>query len=121
MTMMQSICIMIGVFLVILGLVELFRMAAFQLLRTKGESDIMIIVPVYGHNEEAELLLRSAAARVKWTGGMSQQRVVCLDCGMDEETKEICQTISKDYSFMDICPLSEFEELFGKQGSWVQE
>lgn len=37
-------------------------MAAFQLLRTKGESDIMIIVPVYGHNEEAELLLRSAAA-----------------------------------------------------------
>ena len=40
---------------------------------------------------------------------------------IDEETKEICQTISKDYSFMDICPLSEFEELFGKQGSWVQE
>ncbi len=119
--MMQSICIMIGVFLVILGLVELFRMAAFQLLRTKGENDIMIIVPVYGHNEEAELLLRSAAARIKWTGGMSQQRVVCLDCGMDEETKEICDTISKDYSFMDVCPLAQFEELFGKQGSWIQE
>jgi hypothetical protein len=121
MTMMESISIMIGVFLVIIGLVEVFRMISFLFLRTKGENDIMIIVPVSGHNEEAELLLRSAAARVKWTGGMSQQRVVCLDCGMDEETKEVCDTISQDYSFMEVRGLTEFESLFGRQTPRVQE
>lgn len=119
--MLESISIMIGVFLVIIGLVEVFRMISFLFLRTKGENDIMIIVPVCGHNEEAELLLRSAAARVKWTGGMSQQKVVCLDCGMDEETKAVCDTISQDYSFMNVCTLSEFDGLFGKLEPRAQE
>ena len=72
----------------------------------------MIIVPISGHNEEAELLLRSAASRVKWMGD-TQQKVICLDCDMDEETRAICAAISKEYSFMEVCSITQFENMFG--------
>lgn len=108
--MLQLIATTILVLLAIVGLVEICRVVMLMILRTKGENDVMIIVPICGHNEEAELLLRSAAARAKWLGGQSRQKVICLDCGMDEETKEICDLICTDYYFMEVCPLSDFEK-----------
>lgn len=47
-----------------------------------------MVVPIRGHDEEAEIVLRHAAARVKWAGGGRFKKVVCLDCGMDDETKK---------------------------------
>ena len=58
----------------------------------------MTIVPICGHNEEAEYLLRSAAARVKWADNGRERRVICLDCGMDLETRMICEKLV--HSFM---------------------
>ncbi|HIS69464.1 MAG TPA: hypothetical protein IAA58_08910 [Candidatus Gallacutalibacter stercoravium] len=110
--MLEVIGGVLGVFLMLLGFVEIFKHAVLLILRMKGEKEIMIVVPVRGHNEEAELLLRSAAERVRWAGDMRDSRVICLDCDMDEETRKICTLIAKDYSFMEIRTLPEFEALF---------
>jgi hypothetical protein len=119
--MLHSIGVIAGILLMILGLVEVFRALTLQLLRTKGGNRLMMIVPIHGHNEEAELLLRSAATRVKWMDGVRRQRVICLDCGMDDETKEICEAVCRDYGFMEVCSVSEFEHLFGDYADEMME
>lgn len=109
--MLDSIGILLGVLLSILGLVEVCRVITLWILRTKEENDAMMIVPIRGHNEEAELLLRSAAARAKWTGGSRLQRVICLDCGMDEETRVVCETLSQDFTFIELRTPPEMEQM----------
>ena len=89
--MLETISAIICVLFIIIGLVEVFRSIVLFVLRPKGEDTAMTIVPICGHNEEAEYLLRSAAARVKWADNGRERRVICLDCGMDLETRMICE------------------------------
>lgn len=107
---MDYIIIFIAVILMIIGLVDIFRIVILWFLRAHEEGEIMIVVPISGHNEEAELLLRSAAAKVKFMDGIKPSEVICLDCGMDEETRNICEKIVKGYSFMRIENISAFNE-----------
>lgn len=112
--MLHAVCSVISIFLVIIGVVEIARIAVLMILQTKGDESMLIIVPIRGHDEEAEYLLRSAAAKVKWFNTMRHQKVICLDCGMDEETRKICTLIADNYRFMEIYNMSEFEELLMK-------
>ena len=107
--MLETISAIICVLFIIIGLVEVFRNIAFFVLRPKGEDTAMTIVPIYGHNEEAEYLLRSAAARVKWADNGRERRVICLDCGMDSETRLICEKLARSYEFMELRTMEEFQ------------
>lgn len=100
----------IAVVLMIIGLVDLIRMLILWGLHIKEEDEIMIVVPISGHNEEAELLLRSAAAKVCFMEGFKSNEVICLDCGMDEETRSICENVVKGYSFMRIEDVLSFQK-----------
>lgn len=112
--MFQLIIFAIFIFLIILGLVEIMGIIALAFLGMKKRSGAMIIVPISGHDDEAEFLLRSAAMRVKWMPKICKRKVICLDCGMDAETRQICKIISKDYPFMEIHDIDELEKLFIK-------
>ena len=61
--------------------------------------------------ENAEYILRSAAAKVKWISRGRNDCVICLDCGMDDETKRICQKICRDYGFAKLLTKQEFFEM----------
>jgi hypothetical protein len=100
--------------LAILGLIEVFRIITLICLRTKDESSVIIVVPIKGHNEQAEFLLRSAAARLKWLGAVGKQKVLCVDMNMDAETRKICEIIKREYQFIDICFSDEFEKSIAK-------
>ena len=68
----------------------------------------MFVAPVSGKCENAEYILRSAAAKVKWISRGRNDCVICLDCGMDDETKKICQKICRDYGFAKLLTKQEF-------------
>ena len=76
--------------LLILGAVEAIRIFLRALLHTGKTGKIYFILAFRGHDEEAELALRAAVQKLKWLGGGDEKRILCLDCGMDEETREIC-------------------------------
>ena len=89
------------IFLIILGLVELIRMVLCHLLKSKAVKNLMILVPIRGHCEDAEVLLRSAAAKISWVYSGAIEKVICLDCGADEETRQLCKKICEEYPFME--------------------
>ena len=89
------------IFFSIIGIIEIVRNIILYLMKTTSDKDVFIVVPIYGHNESAEMLLRHTAVRVKWFGGSRINRILCIDCNADEETKIICKKICKEYPFME--------------------
>lgn len=109
MIIVVSFCICAA--LMVLGAVDICRLLSLHIYKPNKEDFSMLIVPISSHNEEAEMLIRSAAARVNWSCG-SPKRLICLDCGMDDETRRVCQTLISEYSFLEIKNVEDFNELF---------
>lgn len=110
--MLQMICDIVCVFLLIIGLVEVIRYAILRIMTVKTDNNELVVLPIYGHNEEAEFQLRSAATKLRWNDLNNEKLIVCLDCGMDEETKHICDTVSSEYDFIRVYSMKEFEAMF---------
>lgn len=83
-----------AVFLVVfavIGICAFVRELTFFLFRNRKNNTVMFVAPVSGKCENAEYILRSAAAKVKWISRGRNDCVICLDCGMDDETKRIAK------------------------------
>lgn len=94
---------MLIVFFLIVGLVDCCRVMVHWLLRPTGSGRVTMLLNFEGHNEEAEYILRSAAERICWMGGKEEKKILCVDRGMDQETREICERLAREYPFIYIC------------------
>lgn len=99
--MLSALRDIIFIFLSVLGLVDLIRIAMCHFFKTKSDENLIILVPIRGSSNDAEILLRSAATKAMWVYGGAIEKVICLDCGADEETKKICMSICDEYPFME--------------------
>lgn len=99
--MLSALLDIIFIFLSVVGLIELIRILLCRLFKTKNDNSIVILVPINCGANDAEILLRSAAAKAKWVYCGAIERVVCLDCTADKETRDICKKICNDYPFME--------------------
>lgn len=95
----------------VMGVMSFIYYLSYFLFRYNKDSSIMLITPVDGKCDDAELLLRSAAARVKWICRGRHDYVICLDCNMDDKTKKICEAICKEYGFVKLISKNELFEL----------
>ncbi len=104
------------VFFLIMGLVETCRLLLLWLLRPEKMEEAALVVPLTGHVEDAEYLLRSAAQSFQWDRTRCPKRLLCVDGGMDQETREICLHLQRELSFLEICTPEELKEkLFPKE------
>lgn len=104
------------VFFLIMGLVETCRLLLLWLLRPEKMEEAALVVPLTGHVEDAEYLLRSAAQSFQWDRTRCPKRLLCVDGGMDQDTKEICLHLQRELPFLEICTPEELKEkLFPKE------
>lgn len=99
--------------LAVVGMVELFRALLFRMLRTGNPGRLFLVVSFRGHDDEAELALRSAAERVKWSG-YSDVRVLCVDKGMDAETRGLCEMVCGESSEIILCSDRELGDILAR-------
>lgn len=97
--------------LAIVGMVEIFRIISLTVFKTKDDGNAIFVIPMFGHNEEAEMILRNAVSNLKWLNSVVDRRIVCLDLGMDSETRYICDLIKREYNFIEIYSLEEFNNV----------
>ena len=87
-------------FFAIVGLVEFCKvLIAGILYRSKPDPKAAIVLTVEGHNESVEQQIRDLAENIRWDKNYPAQKLICVDNGMDEETFEICDRLSREYSF----------------------
>lgn len=93
----------IVILLLFLMIYTIFLIKKADLCSNQGRDDSetnTLIIPIKGHKEDAEFVLRKAAIKLKWKNSGKNSSIICLDCGMDSETRKICSLVCKDYDFM---------------------
>ncbi|MDP4119625.1 MAG: hypothetical protein Q8876_01005 [Bacillota bacterium] len=100
--MIYIILEIILIFFAAFGITELIRMLLFSGLKCKEENSMILLVPIYKECDDVEILLRNAAMRVKWLDNNHIGKIICLDLGMNEENRKICETFCNDYHFIEI-------------------
>ena len=108
---MEILSAVLLVVFAVIGVTSLVRDLSLYLFRYKNDNSVMFVTPVEGKCDDAELMLRSAASKVKWVSRGKYDYVICLDCDMDDETKKICQNICEEYGFAKLISKKEFFEL----------
>ncbi|BED92369.1 MAG: hypothetical protein RsTaC01_0067 [Candidatus Paraimprobicoccus trichonymphae] len=76
-----------------------FIMARF-LFSEKTIDDLIHIVSINKKSDSIEYLLRSKIFKVKWLQKHSE--IICLDCGMDKNTRKICEIFSRKHDFISL-------------------
>ena len=87
---MYILCILIF-FLSTVGAVELIAWIKYLLLKPESVNKTYLVLPIEGRIENMEQLLRYYRHRLEWdmpSAGID--KLVILDNGADESTKEIC-------------------------------
>ena len=95
--------------LAVVGLIEIFRAVSLFFLDRKNSS--ITLIPVCGHVEDIEMVLRNAMSSAQWMGSRGAQRIICLDLGVDEETRDICEVFRDEYELIELYSLEEFSEV----------
>ncbi len=106
--MIYYLCICILAFFAVVGICESCRSIVRFFTKSDNDREILLIEPIYQKQEDAEYILRSAAQRVKWMGKNGPDRVICIDCNMDSETRKMCEIVQRDYPFIELYTREEF-------------
>lgn len=83
--------------LAVYGCVQGVRWAALRLLRPPRRTGGVWLLPLCGHCEDVEYLVRAAAARRRWNAEEAAD-VMVVDAGADEETRMLAQRVCDEVS-----------------------
>ena len=98
------------VFLAIMGMVWLVKQLILLIFKDDKDTRYNIIILIKNHNEDIEFTVRCVATRLKWSG-TKLNNIICLDCGTDNETLDICRTLSKDMPFIKVTDKSNLSSI----------
>ena len=113
--MLEVIFSVVMLFLAVIGLIEFIKIISLAIFRAKSDKNAILVVPMSGCSEEAEIILRSAISRAKWLGRADNGKIFCVDFNMDEETRKICDIICQECEFLYVCSPDEFIEHMKKE------
>lgn len=90
-------------FFAIVGITEICRFLIFWLFQPRKEEKLTVVVCVRGNDPKVEYRLRSAIERMRWMRYRGKKELLCVDCGMDAETKAACLTFIRTYPCVTLC------------------
>lgn len=104
--MLDKIAEVVFLLLAVAGAADLVRWLAHWLMRSGIPGKLFLVLPVHGHEEGAEMMLTGAVEKLQWLTG-KDKKVVCVNCGMDEETETVCRILAARNPCIEICTPEE--------------
>ncbi len=89
----EYICLTAVLLLALYGCAQAIGRVALYLCRPCRQTPAVLLLPVSGHREDVEDLVRSTAMRYRWAQDMTGGRILLVDAGMDEETRRLAQAV----------------------------
>ena len=110
---MSYIWIGIAGVLGIVGFVEVLRLFFQMLLTADAWRESYVIIPISGHKEDIEYLVRGVLFEEGWKNNLKSCHILVVDGGIDEETRAICELLGREYENVRICRPQEVEGIVG--------
>lgn len=93
---MNILCLIFFAFLMIFGIVNVTEYAIVKLFfETQKIPPKEIIIPVYGHCENLEFIVRKIMVKYSWTQKSRRTKIIFINNGADRETLEICERFAR--------------------------
>lgn len=108
---MKLISAVILVVLAVIGAAGVIRMITQKLFGGFLSDRIVWILPMKADSGSAEQMLRGAAEKLS-EAPFRGVKAVCLDCGMDAETREICARFCRGYPCFEVMTPDELAAHF---------
>ena len=108
MSLLSSIILVV---LAVTGAASIVEYISQRLFSSRDNQLTVFVAPLKDGSENAEQLLRITAAKLN-SGRFKQSYAVCLDCGMEDKTRKICEKICEDYGNIELMSKSEFARKF---------
>lgn len=112
--MLYTVCGIAVVSFAIFGIIDFYKFLSLALFSPKINNSA-IIVPIGKDSNQTEFLVRSAIAKTRWLNLNKNQQIICLDCGMNDESKEICRHLCEKYPFISIKTADELKKHFSSE------
>lgn len=109
--MTEAILFAVLAVLSVIGIADLIRILTDKILGGAKKQYLLSVIPCKGHEEEIEYLVRSTYS---WLSSRCSGGACCIllvDCGMDEETREICGLICEQLDCVELCEESELDHV----------
>ncbi len=106
----EHILLAIVLLLALYGCAELIRRAVLRILAPTKDCAGVLVIPVSGHRDDIEYVIRSAAAQCGWSRRQGR-RALLLDKGMDEETRRIAEAICREVEVVSLCREEKIQEI----------
>jgi hypothetical protein len=105
--MLQIVAGTMLAFFAIVGAAEMFRSLCTFLLRPQ-ENKIAFLVASRGNDEQIEYIIRSLVFKAGFLNTVCKTPyIVIIDQGMNDESKKICDILSKEMGCINICKSNE--------------
>ena len=90
--------------LIILGIIELAELLIkwSHIPISNFSKEKTFIIPLSGHHENIEYIVRSIIFTYTTQLSSCKFRIICVDLGLDNETKTICNILSRDFDCLDV-------------------
>lgn len=98
------------ILLALLGIAYFTKFIILKFFNIDKNCTSITIIPLRGHNENVEYVVRKEIAKIEWKSFSPYSEIICLDCGMDRETRKICDLLCSDYSFIKLQDLKHLVE-----------
>ena len=108
--MTDAILFTIITILSVIGIADLIRLLTEKILGGAKKQVLFSIIPCKGHEEELEYLVRNAYIRLS-SHGSGSCCILLVDCGMDEETREICGLLCDRLDCVELCEENELDRV----------
>lgn len=93
----------IFILLAIVGIADIAKIILLWLLKSDGDKNVVVVVPLTAQTDNAEQLLRCTMARTEYCGKGRWKKIVCVvDDSVNDESKEICRRLSHDYPIITV-------------------
>lgn len=96
--MHHIICYVFFAFFIILGICDIIVFSISKLFKSSDSKLFYtFFVPIKGHKENIEFIIRSMMFKLRFLHSLFNFKIIIIDCGMESETKTICQNLCKIY------------------------
>ncbi len=99
----EAIGLFVLIFTSLVGIFTLIRLLCDGLFGGAAEEDVITILPLKGHTEKTEYILRALMSR-------ANHRIIVADFGMDEETREIVRKLKAERQNLSLLDENELED-----------
>ncbi len=107
--MLYTVCGIAVISFALIGMIDVYKTLSLIICSPKINNSL-ILLPIGEKTESTEFIIRCAITKVRWLNICKNQKIVCLNCGMNDESLKVCEKLCEKYPFVSIMTLDELKK-----------